>query len=102
VSSQVEFLHDILQITFRLGARREMLRPTPFLQEFLREGVAVSFAFGIEPAPGISIPMPGPANVLRLFQDDEANSHLLKSVGLVYSADTGPNNYRVVDKVGMA
>ena len=62
VAAQVELVGDVIQIALGLGLRGEVFLPVPFLQQFLREGIAVGPAFGIEAGARVAVPVPGAAD----------------------------------------
>ena len=62
VAAQVEFVSDMVEIAQCLRLGGEMLRPVPFVQQFLRKRIAVGVALGVEARAGISIPVPSAAD----------------------------------------
>src|SRR5258707_1651796 len=83
VAAQVEFVGDEVEIAQRLGLRSEMLGPAPFLQQLLREGIAVGVAFGIEAGAGIAIPVPGAADARPGLEHADPQPQLAQPVELV-------------------
>ena len=63
ITAQIEFVRHLLQITQSLRLACEVLTPIPFIEQFLRERIAVAVGFGIEPRAGIAIPVPGAADI---------------------------------------
>src|SRR5207244_3569171 len=62
VAAQIELVRNMVQIALGLGLRGEVFLPVPFVQQILRERVAVGPAFGIEARARIAIPIPGAAD----------------------------------------
>ena len=96
VAAQVEFVGDEVEIAQRLWLRREVLDPVPFIQQFLRERVAVGVAFGIEAGTGITIPVPRAADVTAGLEHPHPEAEFAEAVELVHAGDAGADDDCVV------
>ena len=83
VAAEVELVGDKVEIAQRLGLRSEMLGPVPFLQQLLREGIAVGVAFGIEARAGIAIPVPRAADARPGLEHADPQPELAQPVELI-------------------
>ena len=100
VPAQIELVGDQVQVfeVVRLG--REMLLPVPFLQQLLREGIAVAPAFGIEARAGVAAPVPGAAEIGAGFEDPHLHAELPQPVELIDAGDPGADDNGVVRRLG--
>src|SRR5262245_35287067 len=73
-----------------------MLGPFPFLEQLLREGIAIAIAFGIEARAGIAIPVPGAADIGAGLEHTDAQAELAQPVELVHARQAGANDDGVV------
>ncbi len=96
VAAQVELVGDVVEIAQRLRLRREMLRPVPFLQQLLGEGVLVGVALGIEARAGIAVPVPGAADTRAGLEHAHAHAELPQAVELVHARYAGTDDDGVV------
>ena len=96
VTPQVELVGDIVTIAqgFRLAGK--MLGPFPFLQQFLRKGIAIGIAFGIEARAGIAIPVPGAADIGASLEHTDAQAQLTQPVELIHARQPGADDDGVV------
>src|SRR5262249_44497964 len=62
VSAQVKLVRDIIEVALVLRLAGIMFFPVPFLQEFLREGIAVGVTLRVEARARVAIPIPGAAD----------------------------------------
>ena len=83
VAAQIELVGDVVQVTLGLGLAGEMLLPVPFVEQFLRERVAVGPAFGIEPGARVAVPVPGAANAGAGFKYPHREAEFPQSVELI-------------------
>ena len=90
VAAQVELVGDEVQVFERLGLRREMLGPVPFVEQLLAERVAVGIALRIEPRAGIAVPVPGPAHAGPRFEHPDLEPELAQAMELVEAGDARP------------
>lgn len=56
IAFEVEFLGKILDVLQRLGLRREMFSPVPFVEDFLRKRKYVRVTFRVKSRPWIAVP----------------------------------------------
>src|SRR5882757_5445174 len=63
IAAQIELVGDVVEIAQRFRLAGKVLGPVPFLQQFLRERVAVGVTFRIEARAGITVPVPGAADI---------------------------------------
>jgi hypothetical protein len=96
VTPQVELVGNMVAIAqgFRLAGK--VLGPFPFLQQFLREGIAIGIAFGIETRAGIAIPVPGAADIGAGLEHADAQAELAQPVELVHARQASANDDGVV------
>ena len=95
VATQIEFVGDVIQIALGLGLAGEVLLPVPFFQQFLRKGVAVSPALGIEAGAGIAVPVPGAADAGAGFEHPHLEAEFAQLVELVEAGNAGADDDRV-------
>src|SRR5438309_4061322 len=60
VAAQVELVRHAVAVAQRLRLGREVLAPFPLAQDLVRKGIAVGPRLGVEPGPGVAVPVPGP------------------------------------------
>src|SRR5271168_2225269 len=92
VAAQVESVGDVVQIAFGLRLRGEMLLPVPFVQQFLREGIAVGPAFRIETRAGITVPVPGAANTGAGLEHAHLEPQFAQLAELIEAGNAGAND----------
>ena len=95
VAAQVELVGDVIQIALGLGLRGEVFLPIPFVQQFLRKGIAVGPAFGIEAGAGIAVPVPGAADAGAGLEHAHLEPEFAQPVELVEAGDAGADDDRV-------
>src|SRR4029450_2373925 len=89
VAAQVKLVGDVIQIALGLGLGGEVFLPVPFLQQFLREGIAVGPAFGIEAGARVAVPVPGPADAGAGLEYAHPEPEFAQPVELVEAGDAG-------------
>ena len=77
-------------LCFRLGS--EMLLRTPFLQQFLGEGIPVGPAFGIEARAGIAVPTPGAVDAGAGLKHPNCEPEPTQLVELLETGHAGVNH----------
>ena len=82
VTPQIEFVGDVIQIALGLRLTGEMLLPVPFLQQFLRKGVAVCPALRIKARAGIPVPVPSAADAGAGFKHPHLQAEFAEPVKL--------------------
>ena len=83
IAAQVELVGDIIEVAQRLRLTGEMLGPLPFLQQLLRERIAIGIALRIEARAGIAIPVPGAADIGASLEYPHAKTLFAQPVELV-------------------
>ena len=96
VAAQVEFVGDEVEIFQRVGLRREMFLPVPFLQQLLRKRIAVGPAFGIEARAGIAVPVPGAADIAAGLEYPRRHAELAQAIKHEHAGNPGADDDRVV------
>src|SRR5260370_26683657 len=96
VAAEVELVGDEVEIARRLRLRSEMLGAAPFLQQLLREGIAVGIALGIEARAGITIPVPGAADARPGLEHADPQPQLAQTVELVEARYARADNDGIV------
>src|SRR5215468_5817945 len=92
VAAQVELVGDVIQIALSLGLRGKVFLPVPFLQQFLREGIAVGPAFGIEAGARVAVPVPGAADAGASLEHAHPEPEFAQPVELVEAGDAGTDD----------
>ena len=69
VPAQVKLVRDIIEVALVLRLAGIMFFPVPFLQEFLREGIAVGVTLRVEARARVAIPIPGAAHATPRLVD---------------------------------
>src|SRR4051812_12463986 len=100
VATQVELVGDTIQIALGLRLGREVLFPIPFLEQFLRERVAVGPALGVKARARISVPIPSAADTAAGLEDPHAQAELSQFVELVEPGNTGADDDSIEIEVG--
>src|SRR6202022_349879 len=95
VAAQVELVGDMVQIALGLGLAGEVLLPVPFLQEFLRKGVAIGPALRIEARARVAVPVPGAADAGAGFEYPRLEPEFTQLVELVEAGNTRADDDRV-------
>src|SRR5437016_4093502 len=80
----------------RVGLGGEMLLPVPFRHQLLGKGVAIGPAFGIETRAGITVPVPGAANVRAGLEDPRGHAQFAQAVEHIHPGNPGADDDRVV------
>ena len=96
VAAQVELVGDEVAVAQRLRLRREVLAPLPLAQDLVGEGVAVGPALGIEPRPGVAVPVPGAAHAVAGLEHPHAQAEPAQPVELVHAGDPGADDDDVI------
>ena len=92
VPFQVELVRNEVAVTFDLRLAGEMLTPIPLVEHFLREGIAIGIALGIETAAGITIPVPCTADSGSSLQDPHAQAQRAQPIKLVKARHAGADD----------
>ena len=98
VPAQVELVGDVIQVFERVGLRGEVLLPVPFRHQLLGKGVAIGPAFGIETRAGITVPVPGAADVRAGLEDPCGQAQFAQAVEHIHAGNPGADDDRVVDR----
>src|SRR5262249_1098440 len=77
-----------LAIAQGLRLAGEMLGPFPFIEQLLRERKAVGIALGIEARAGITIPVPGAADIGAGLEHAHAQAELAQAAELGHAGKT--------------
>src|SRR5712691_8302115 len=85
VCPQAELVRNEVEVAQGFGLRGEMLAPVPFLEEFLRERIAVAVALRIEAGPGVAIPVPGTADAAAGLEHPNREADLPEAVQLIHA-----------------
>src|SRR5882724_8406863 len=85
----------MVQIALGLGLSGEVLLPVPFLQEFLRKGVAIGPALRIEAGAGIAVPVPGAADAGAGLEHPHLEAEFTQLIALVEAGNTRADDERV-------
>src|SRR6266849_5167103 len=96
VAAKVELVGDEVAVAQRLRLRREVLAPLPLAQDLVGEGVAVGPALGIEPRPGVTVPVPRPADAVARLEHPYPQAEPAQPVELVHAGDPGADDDGVV------
>src|SRR5256885_9690010 len=75
-----------------------MLLPVPFPHQLLGKGVAIGPAFGIETRAGITVPVPGAADVRAGLEDPRGHAQFAQAVEHIHAGNPGADDDRVVDR----
>src|SRR5438067_13380736 len=80
-----------------------MLGPVPFVEQLLREGVAVGIALRIEARAGIAVPVPRAADAGAGLEHPHLKTELAQLVELVEPGNTGAddNCVKLQSRVGL-
>ena len=92
VAAQIELVGDVIEVAFCLGLGGKMLAPMTFLQQFLREGIAVSPTFGVEAGAGIAVPVPGTADAGTGLEYPHPQTELAQLVELIEPGNSGADD----------
>src|SRR5262245_52902191 len=95
VPAQVKLVRDIIEVALVLRLAGIMFFPVPLLQEFLREGIAVSVTLRVEAGAWVAIPIPGAADATPRLVDPHREPELTQTVQLVHPGHAGADNNRV-------
>ena len=74
LAAQVEAVGDVVGVSEDFRLRRILLRPVPFLVQFLREREGILHALDVAAGAGIAIPVPRPANAAAGFVNPRGES----------------------------
>src|SRR6185312_15190380 len=89
VGPQVIAIGDKAKITQDFGLGRVFFRPRPCALELRIEGVAVIDRLNVAACAGISVPVPGAADVAGFLQHDRVESGLAQPMQKVKAGETG-------------
>src|SRR5262249_19747278 len=73
----------------------EVLLPLPFVEEILREEVAVRVALGVEPRAGIAVPVPRAPDAAAGFEQLHREARFTRSVQLIDARDARADDEHV-------
>src|SRR3989454_3666642 len=96
VSAQVKLVGDIIEVALVLRLAGILFFPVPFLQEFLREGIAVGVALRVEARARVAIPIPGAAHATPRLKDPDREPTFPQPVQRIESGHPGPNDDHIV------
>src|ERR1700753_3097507 len=100
--ARVEFVGDVIEVTQILRLAGKPLFPMPLVEQFAREREAISVAFRIEAAAGISIPVPGAAKIGRRFQRRRLDAEIDQTLDLVNARNAGADDNHLVMGFGVS
>ncbi len=83
VAPEIESISDMLQVAQRLGLGCEVLAPVPVVEQLGGERVPVRVALRIKPGAGVSVPVPGAADVTASFERVHRHAELAQPVELI-------------------
>src|SRR3954451_6450797 len=89
VLAQIELVGDVIKVAQVFGLAREALLPVPLVEQFPREGIAVGVALRVEAPAGITIPVPGSAQVGRRVEHNSIDSEINQALDLVDAGNPG-------------
>ncbi len=89
MATQIETIDHMVEVTLGLGLTGEVLLPQPVLEEFPREQVPIGVALGVEPCPGITVPVPGATDPTPCLDQHGRESCLERAVELVDAGHPG-------------
>src|SRR5216110_2428328 len=75
-----------------------MLLPVPFRHQLLGKGVAIGPAFGIKTRAGITVPVPGAADVRAGLEDPHSHAQFAQAVEHIHAGNPGADDDRVIDR----
>src|SRR5437016_13386856 len=75
-----------------------MLLPVPFRHQLLGKGVAIGPAFGIETRAGVTVPIPGAADVRSGLEDPCGHAQFAQAVEHIHAGNPGADDDSVVDR----
>ena len=96
IAAQIEFVGDVIEIAQRFRLAGKVLGPLPFIQQLLREGIAVGIALGIETCAGVAVPEPGAADIGPGLEHPHPHSQLAQPVELVEAGHARANDDGIV------
>ena len=96
VTAEVELVGHEVAVAEGLRLRREVLAPLPLAQDLVGEGVAVRPALGVEPRPGVAVPVPRAADVVAGLEHPHAQAQLAQPMELVHPGEPGADDDDVV------
>ena len=92
VPAQVELVRDVVQVPLGLRLAGKVLAPVPLLQEFVRKGIAVAVALGVEACPRIAVPIPRAADTAARLEHPDRQASRAQPVQLIESGDPGSDD----------
>src|SRR5438876_10898064 len=69
-----------------------MLAPLPLAQDLVRKGIAVGPRLGVEPGPGVAVPVPGATDAVAGLEHPHAQAQPAQPVELVHAGYAGPDD----------
>jgi hypothetical protein len=95
VLSQIELVHDVVQVALGLGLRREVFLPLPLVEELLGEEVAVGVALRVEPGARVAVPEPCASHPGAGLEQQDRETLLARPVELVNAGDASAHDKQV-------
>ena len=95
VAAEVEPVDHVVEVALGLRLLGEVLLPLPLVEQLLREQVAVGVALGVEPGPGVAVPVPGAADAVAGLEQLHREARLARAVQLVDAGDAGADDQHV-------
>lgn len=89
VAAQIEPIGDMVQVGQNLRLGGETFLPVPFLEQRLRERIAVRVAFGVEAGAGVAVPVPDAADVTGEIVGTNVEPELAEPVQSAEARDAG-------------
>src|SRR3979411_2666596 len=75
-----------------------MLLPVPFRHQLLGKGVAIGPAFGIKTRAGITVPVPGAADVRAGLEEPYGHAPFAQAAEHIHAGNPGADDDSVVDR----
>ena len=100
VAPQIEAVGHMLRVLQDLGLGGEAFAPLPFLLQPVVEGIRVLHALDVAARPGVTVPVPDPADVAGGFEYPCLQPELAGRVKHVETAEAGPHDHDV--EIGLA
>ncbi len=85
IAAQIKTVGDVVGVFQNLRLRRVALAPVPFLLQFVGKRIGILHAFDIAARAGVTVPVPGAADVATLLIDPHGKSLPAQPVQHVHS-----------------
>src|SRR5437016_12314009 len=69
-----------------------MLAPFPLAEDLVRKGIAIGPRLGVEPGPGVAVPVPGATDAVAGLEHPHAQAQPAQPVELVHAGYAGPDD----------